>query len=126
MSKRSLQAVVVAGAVVAWAATALPDEATDQPATLDQPSPRYSLTELQQLLGKRDAGGAMVVPNMKDWVDPGCTGYGPGLGAGTGLADAFVVMSTPGTPAGDEPAPASPDLPGTSRPASGTAPTPPG
>ena len=124
MSNRSLQGVVVIAAVVAWAATALPDEPANQPATLDQPSPRYDLTQLQRLLGNRDAGGAMVVPNMKDWVDPGCTGYGPGLGTGTGLADAFVVMSTPGTPTGVQPAPASPDLPGT--PASGTGPTPPG
>jgi hypothetical protein len=83
MSKSSVLAVMVAASLVVWVAAALTGEAADRPAERGQPSPVNDPAGLQRFLNRGEPGVGRVTPTTDDWIDPVCTGYGPGLGPPT-------------------------------------------
>lgn len=59
-----------------------PDEAADQSAApAARPAPTYSAADLQRWLSDPRRGGDPTASTPAGyWIDPVCTGYGPGLG----------------------------------------------
>lgn len=75
MLRRTTRAALAAAAFAAWASSALPDEAAVPTA-----APAVTFAELQRFLSGQAPGGGPTAPTAEHWIDPVCTGYGPGLG----------------------------------------------
>lgn len=78
MLSRIIAAALIGAAVVAGTSLALPDEAVVpvRPAA----APTATFAEFQRFLNGQGPGGGPSVSTAEYWIDPVCTGYGPGLG----------------------------------------------
>lgn len=77
MPRHAARTALTAAAIAAWTSPALPDEPAGRPAL---PAPTYSAADLQRWLSDPRRGGDPTAPTDGFWIDPVCTGYGPGLG----------------------------------------------